>query len=174
MAAHALTGGVAGPSSRRWAAFGAVAGAIVVADQASKALVTAAVPFGDVVPLAGDLLRIAPAPNSGAIFGLFRDQAPLFAVLSLAVLAMIVVYHARSARNVLLTLALGLLLGGAVGNLIDRFRLGYVLDFVDMGIGDLRWYTYNVADASITVSIALLLLLALLGERLPGARRARQ
>jgi len=70
-----------------------------------------------------------------------------------------------------MSVALGLLLGGAVGNLIDRFRFGYVLDFVDLGIGALRWYTFNVADAAISASILLLLLTAVLGERLSAVTR---
>jgi len=65
-------------------------------------------------------------------------------------------------------LTLGLLLGGAVGNLIDRVVRGYVIDFVDMGIGTLRFYTFNVADSAISVAIALLLALSLLGDRIPG------
>jgi lipoprotein signal peptidase len=51
---------------------------------------------------------------------------------------------------------LGLLLGGALGNMADRLRLGYVVDFVDIGIGDLRWYTFNMADAAISAAIVLL------------------
>ena len=58
------------------------------------------------------------------------------------------------------TIALGLLLGGAIGNLIDRLRYGYVVDFVDMGIGQWRFYTFNVADAAITTAIVLLLAMA--------------
>ena len=72
-------------------------------------------------------------------------------------MGLIVAYHARSGRSPYLTITLGLLLGGAIGNLVDRIRLGYVVDFVDAGIGALRWYTFNVADASISVAILLLL-----------------
>ncbi len=66
-----------------------------------------------------------------------------------------------SGRNLYLSVALGLLLGGAIGNLIDRFRLGYVVDWVDMGIGDIRFWTFNVADAAITIAILMLIGLAL-------------
>ena len=69
-----------------------------------------------------------------------------------------------------LSVALGLLLGGAIGNLIDRLRYGYVVDFVDIGIGDLRFYTFNVADAAI--SVAILLLIA--AGAVPGARPGRR
>jgi signal peptidase II len=83
------------------------------------------------------------------------------AVVSLGVIGLIVWYHARSGRSLLLSSALGLLLGGAVGNLIDRIRLGYVVDWVDMGIGNVRFWTFNIGDAAITCAILLLLLIAL-------------
>jgi hypothetical protein len=65
---------------------------------------------------------------------------------------------------VYISVTLGLLLGGAIGNLLDRFRLGYVVDFVDLGIGTFRWYTFNVADAAISLSLVLLVLLAIKPE----------
>ena len=70
-------------------------------------------------------------------------------------------YHARSTASPYLSIALGLLLGGAIGNMIDRLRLGYVVDFVDVGIGTTRFYTFNVADSAISVAILLLFIAAL-------------
>lgn len=173
MAAHAVAGPAPAVSNRRWRLFVGLAAAVVLADQATKSVVSAAFSSGTVLSVVGDIVRIAPRANTGAIFGLFPDQAALFGVLSVGVLGLIVLYHARSgAAGPLMSVALGLLLGGAIGNLIDRFRFGYVLDFVDMGIGDLRWYTFNVADAAISLSILLLLVLAVLGERLAKATRA--
>jgi signal peptidase II len=170
MAVHAVAGRAPVVSSRRWALFGGIAAAVVVADQVTKAMVAAAVPLGTVVEIVGDAVRIAPGANSGAIFGLFRDRGWLFGLLSVAVLALIVWYHGRSADGgLMVTVALGLLLGGAVGNLIDRFRLGYVLDYVDVGIGPFRWFTFNVADAAISASIALMLLIAFASGRLAAA-----
>jgi signal peptidase II len=64
-----------------------------------------------------------------------------------------------------LSVALGLLLGGALGNMADRFRIGYVVDFVDVGIGGLRFYTFNVADSAISLSILLLLVSAFVADR---------
>ena len=58
-----------------------------------------------------------------------------------------------------MTLALGLLLGGAIGNFIDRIRLGYVVDFVDIGIGTLRWYIFNIADAAVTCFFVLMIVM---------------
>ncbi len=168
MAAHAVAGPAPAVSSRRWGLFAGLGIAVVLADQASKALISASFPLGSRTPAVGDLVRIAPNANSGALFGFFPDQAWLFGVLSLGVLALIVAYHARSgAAGPIMSVTLGLLLGGAVGNLIDRFRFGYVLDFVDIGVGQLRWYTFNVADAAISASILLLLVLAFMGERRP-------
>ena len=105
--------------------------------------------------------RLIFSRNDGALFGLFGSSATLFAIGSLAVLGLIVWYHARSPRSLLLSIALGLLLGGALGNLIDRVRLGYVVDFVDMGIGTLRFFTFNIGDSAISTAILLLLILAL-------------
>jgi signal peptidase II len=113
--------------------------------------------------------------NTGALFGLFRDQAVLFAALSIGVIALIVWYHGHAVADSgwLATVALGLLLGGAAGNLIDRVRLGHVVDFVDMGFpGGWRFYTWNVADAAITISIVLLLLMALIPPMRREARAA--
>src|SRR4029077_5715330 len=84
--------------------------------------------------------------------------------------AVIVWFERRAAAvgPLLMTITLGLLLGGAVGNLLDRLRLGYVIDFVDMGLGGPRWFTFNVADAGVSLAIVGLLAMALLGDRLGG------
>jgi len=159
--------------SRHRAAFFGLATAIVVADQLSKAWIVASFPFGEPVEVLGAWVRIWYVANTGALFGLFRDQAVVFAALSVAVMALIVWYHGRAVAGSgwLATLALGLLLGGAVGNFIDRIRLGHVVDFVDMGLpGGWRFYTWNLGDAAISTSILLLLLMALFP---PGRREAR-
>ena len=144
-----------------WPLFLALAVAIVVVDQATKALVTGALQPGESRPIIDDLLRIVFSQNSGALFGLFKDNAAMFGVVSLGVIGLIVAYHSRSGGSTYMTVTLGLLLGGAVGNMLDRLRLGYVVDFVDGGIGGVRWYTFNVADAAISVAILLLFLAAL-------------
>jgi signal peptidase II len=144
-----------------------IAAVVVFADQLTKAWLTSMLAPGDRLEIVGDLLRFVHGQNSGALFGLFRDQALLFAIVSIGVVGLIVWYHGSSGRNTLLSLALGLLLGGAIGNMIDRFRFGYVIDWVDAGIGDLRFYTFNVADSAITGAILLLLLLAFLPNRPP-------
>ena len=157
---------------RRWPLFLALAAAVVVADQIAKAFVTGSLAPGQSVDVVGDLVRIVFGQNSGALFGLFKDNALMFGVVSLVVIGLIVVYHARSATSLYLTITLGLLLGGAIGNMIDRLRLGYVVDFVDVGIGTVRFYTFNVADSAISLSILLLFVAALRPSVVEGPRPA--
>jgi signal peptidase II len=175
----------------RWIGFFAIAAVVAIADQLSKAWVAAnfrrapsnGVPGTPDGPtrILGDWVRIAVSHNDGGIFGLLGSSALVLGLASLVVIAAIVVYHARAGvlGHPLLTVALGLLLGGAIGNLVDRLRIGYVVDWVDMGIGTSRWYTFNVADASISTAIVLLLVLGFFGERFarhtePSAGQAAQ
>jgi signal peptidase II len=146
------------PAGRpRWAVFLGLAAAIVVIDQLTKAWLASFLAPGQSVSVVGDFIRLVHARNDGGLFGLFRGQAEVFAVVSIVVVALIVAYHGRSGRNPYLSITLGLLLGGALGNLVDRLLRGYVIDFVDAGIGGLRWYTFNVADSAISFAILLLL-----------------
>jgi signal peptidase II len=145
----------------RWILFAALAVTIIVVDQLTKAWIVANVDPARPRLILGDTLRLVVSHNTGALFGLFRDQAPVFALLSAGVIVLIAWYHGRTGRSTYMTLALGLLLGGAIGNFIDRFRLGYVVDFVDAGLGSLRWYTFNVADSAISAALLLLLAVAI-------------
>jgi signal peptidase II len=145
----------------RWGVFVAIAVTVVVLDQASKAWLVSSVGPGEVIRLVGDYVRLVFSHNSGALFGIFKDQALLFGIVSLGVIGLILGYHGRSGRNLYLSITLGLLLGGAMGNLVDRFRLGYVVDWVDVGLGDIRFWTFNVADAAVSTAIVLLIGLAL-------------
>ena len=144
-----------------WAAFAGLAVAVVVADQLTKAWLVSFLGPGQSTNVIDDLVRLVNSQNTGGLFGLLKGQAAPFAALSLVVMGLIVWYHGRSGRNPYLTVTLGFLLGGAVGNAIDRIRLGYVVDFVDAGIGSVRWYTFNVADASISLAILLLVAAAI-------------
>lgn len=161
-------GGVRAGANR--AAFLGMAVLVLVADQVSKAWLVSTISPGGVLTVAGDLVRLVFSQNSGALFGLFRDQAIVFGLVSLGVVGLIVVYHGRSVRSHYLSIALGLLLGGALGNMADRLRLGYVVDWIDIGIGELRWPTFNVADAAISTAIVMLVLAAIV----PGLLRKGQ
>ncbi len=173
MAASTSTPGAATATKGRprWLLFFGLAITVIVVDQLSKAWLVSAVDPGEAIRVIGDYLRLIYSQNSGALFGLFKDQAILFGLVSVGVVGLIVWFHGTSGRNTLLSIALGLLLGGAIGNMIDRFRFGYVVDWVDAGIGDLRFYTFNVADSMITLSILLLIGLALFPQ-LGGADEA--
>jgi signal peptidase II len=165
--------GAASPARRRWPLFIALALAVVVADQLAKALVTSALAPGQSVDVVGDLVRIVFGQNTGALFGLFKENAVMFGVVSLVVIGLIVAYHARSSGTLYLTVTLGLLLGGAIGNMVDRLRLGYVVDFVDLGIGRMRFYTFNVADSAISLAILLLFIAAIRPSLVEGPAGAR-
>jgi signal peptidase II len=158
-----------GPAMR-WLVFGGLALLVVVLDQLAKAAVTSNLSPGEAIQVIGDYLRIVYGQNTGALFGLFKDNAAMFGLVSLAVIALIVLYHARAASSAYLTVTLGLLLGGAIGNMIDRLRLGYVVDFVDAGIGTTRFYTFNVADSAISLAILMLLIAAIRPSLIEGAR----
>ena len=162
--------GTAGRVARvgaHWGVFLGIALVVVVLDQVTKAWLVANVAQGEVRSVLGESIRLVYHQNSGALFGLFRDQAIVFGLISIGVVGLIVGYHARSGRSLYLSIALGFLLGGAIGNLVDRLRLGYVVDFVDIGIGNLRFYTFNVADSAISTAILLLVGVALI----PGLAR---
>jgi signal peptidase II len=145
----------------RWGLFVGIAVAVVIVDQLTKSWLVANVAPGGAIEIVGDWLRLIHGRNDGGLFGLFGGSAAVLAIASLGVIGLIVAYHARAKPNVVLSIALGLLLGGAIGNLIDRIRYGYVVDFVDAGIGTIRFYTFNVADSAISFAILLLILLAL-------------
>jgi signal peptidase II len=134
----------------------------VVSDQLLKSWIVAHYRVDTPVQVVGDWARVNYIHNAGGLFGVFQSAAPVFAVVSLVVIAVIVSLEFRWGwRSWLVTVALGLLLGGAIGNLIDRVRLGYVVDFADIGIGTWRWYIFNIADSAISISIGLLLLVSL-------------
>ncbi len=160
-----------------WVLFGVIGGTVVVLDQATKAWVEAgfalaspSVPAGSPnapTPVIGDLVRIARTWNDGGVFGLFGDSATILGIASIVVIGVILWVQATSGvRSPLLTVALGLLFGGALGNLIDRLRFGHVIDWVDTGLGSLRFYTFNIADAAISIAVVLLIAMSLLGPRL--------
>jgi len=137
-----------------------VATALLVAlsDQAAKAIVVSNIGVGERVSVIGRFVEVWHAQNQGAAFSLFQGGLLLFLVVTVVALGMIGYFH-RSLwdRPLPIHAVLGMVLGGTLGNLVDRLRMGYVTDFISVGIGDLRFPTFNIADASITVGISLLL-----------------
>jgi signal peptidase II len=143
----------------RLLALGVTALLILIADQVTKALVVANLDVGQQVPVVGDLVMIWHVQNRGAAFSLFQGALPLMYLVTVLALGMLVYfYRAFADRGLWLQVLLGVILGGVIGNFVDRVRLGYVTDWLSMGIGDLRWPTYNVADASMFCGIGALVI----------------
>lgn len=149
---------------------------IVVLDQLTKWLVVRSLDLHEYRPIVDGLLSLSHVRNRGAAFGILSDadlpyQALFFSALSLFALVAIAVYAYRLPTEARLPrAALTLVLGGAVGNLIDRLRLGYVVDFIHVYWRHHQWPDFNVADSAITVGVALLILDIL---RSPHPERAR-
>lgn len=154
------------PSLVEGSVLAGVAGVVYLTDQLTKALVVANFPVGSRTDVIGDFLQIWHAQNRGAAFSLLQDSQVLFLVVSAVALATIA-YFFRSlhGRSLWLYAILGLVLGGTLGNLTDRVRQQYVTDFVSVGVGGLRWPTFNVADSSIVVGILTIIVLLAVFER---------
>ena len=143
-----------------------VAVLVFAIDRVTKAWVSENIPLGTARPVVGDYVRIVHAQTSGAAFGLLPERTTLLSVLSVvAVLAIVYYYRQIASNSSLVSATLGMQLGGAFGNLLDRVTQGYVVDFVDVGIGDIRFWAFNVADSSIVVGIILVTLALWYEER---------
>jgi signal peptidase II len=149
----------------RWAVPGAIATLVIAADQASKAWIVQNLgpeTMTRSVPVIGDTARIVYSHNTGVAFSLLQGMPQLLTFTSLAIVAGAIYFYATQLpnRRPTVQVILGLILGGAFGNLIDRVRLGYVVDFIQVG-----WFpVFNLADSAITVGAALLMLQFLLAE----------
>lgn len=150
------------PSRWRYLIFFLVALFIIVADQLSKAWIRSSLPEGHSLFRLG-FFRLTHVQNTGAAFGLFPDQSlilTIFAIIAGTAVLFFVLYGHRYfpwLENLSTMLVFGLMLGGTVGNLIDRFRFGYVTDFIDFSY----WPAFNVADSAVTVGVILFALLLL-------------
>jgi signal peptidase II len=143
-----------------------LAAAIIVLDAWTKWLVNARIDLRESIPLITNFLHLVHVRNTGAAFGIGANADSRMVPLllnagAIGVLCIVVVYTIRAAvTDRVLQTGLHLILGGAIGNLIDRFRLGYVVDFVDVyvtaGGQPHHWPAFNVADSAICIGIALL------------------
>lgn len=139
-----------------------VALAVLVADQWTKWLVEVHLPHGASRPVVDGFFNLVHVRNSGVAFGLLSEAGAtrswLLALLGLVALSAVAVYFWLTPRwDRLLLVALALVAGGAVGNLIDRLAAGGVTDFLDVYVGSYHWPAFNVADSAITVGIALMI-----------------
>ncbi len=127
---------------------------VLLIDQVSKAIISSKLSLGQSIPIIKNVLHIASVRNTGAAFGLFKSSTYFFIAVSIAAIIIIGAMLIKSIRNKwLLNIGLILIMSGALGNLIDRVRLGYVIDFIDFRV----WPVFNIADSAITIGTILLI-----------------
>ena len=143
-----------------WGRAVAVLAAVLAADQVVKALVTASLERGEERALVAGI-KLVNTRNSGVAFGQLQGGGVIVAVVIAVALCGLLAYFARHARRRLMWLPTGLLLGGALGNIVDRIREGAVVDFVKVPY----WPAFNVADAAITFGVVILLVVMDRGDR---------
>lgn len=142
---------------------------ILAADQISKQLAESAIQLYERVPLL-PYLNLTLTYNRGAAFSFLSDQGGwqrwFFSVLAMVVTVVLVVWLRQLDRaNRWTAISLSLIIGGAVGNLIDRLLFGHVIDFIDLYYGQWHWPAFNVADSAITVGVVMMLLEAFRGQK---------
>lgn len=150
-----------------------VSGIVVLADQITKKIIMAFLALHEYIVVIDGFFNITHVLNPGGAFGFFATQSEMvrklvFLVLSSGVALFILWFYRRVAgTHVVLSWGLALIFGGAVGNLIDRFRYGHVVDFLDFYIGTAHWPAFNVADSAISVGMAILLY-HMVFKKMPG------
>ena len=155
----------AAPSRRgAWGRAAVVLAAVLVADQVVKQLVTGSLERGEVRDLVW-FVDLVNTRNSGVAFGQLQNGGVIVAVVIALALGALLVFFARNAQRPLVWLPTGMLLGGALGNIVDRVREGAVIDYLKVP----QWPAFNVADAAITVGVVILLVVIERGDR--AARR---
>ncbi len=150
-----------------WLGLAAVVLAALTADQLTKRIVSAHLALGGETHVLGPF-SIHHVQNSGIAFGLFASATPVVTALTAFAVGWMLLFFARSgSRHAVLPVALGLLIGGSLSNLVDRVRLNHVTDFLDLRY----WPAFNLADSFIVVGVVILFAALVLGDRTP--RRSR-
>lgn len=143
---------------RRWLS---LAGLVLLADQATKWLVLQTMPLGEVIPITG-FFNLVHVRNPGAAFSFLADaggwQRWLFAFFAVGVSAVLIVMIRKTPDQRLFCLAAALIIGGAIGNLIDRLVFGEVIDFLDFFWNQWHWPAFNLADSAITIGAVVMIL----------------
>ncbi|TDA65742.1 MAG: signal peptidase II [Clostridia bacterium] len=139
-------------------------------DQTTKIIVDRLMIPGESTPVINGAVYMTYAQNSGAAFGLFPDRTSFFVVVTVAVIALLFLIYHRAGRQVpWLSVSLGLQVGGALGNFVDRVRLGYVIDFIDLRF----WPIFNLADVAIVIGV-LLLAVTVFGQSEAGSEHEHE
>ena len=132
---------------------------IITADQISKSLIKSTMTLYDVIPVIPGFFQLNYITNKGMAFGINLPVGiSFFSGISLIITCFLVwILWCERKNNLLMRISLALILGGAIGNLIDRILFGEVVDFFDFMIGDFHWYIFNIADSAVTVGIIFML-----------------
>jgi signal peptidase II len=142
----------------------AIALVVFIGDQATKVMVVGSIPEHAVIPIIPHFFNLTHVKNAGAAFGMFSDtpspmKTAILIVVSAALLTVVLTFAWRSPRlHWEAGVGLALILGGALSNLLDRVRLGRVVDFLDFYIRGYHWYTFNLADSAIVVGAFFLII----------------
>lgn len=132
---------------------------VVGLDQFSKYLIARNFQLNASVGLVGSVLRFTYIRNPNAAFGIsFGPRTPLLPIALLAICILFLTFYRTGSKCGVGLVGLSLILGGALGNLIDRVRFREVIDFIDVGVGRFRWPVFNIADSCVTVGVVLLML----------------
>lgn len=148
-----------------------IASLTILLDQATKLLIMENMVVGQSIPILDGWVNITFVRNPGAAFGFLassseRFRLPFFLAISVLAIGVVLFFYFKGAReNVLLQVGLSLVLGGAIGNLIDRVRFREVVDFIDLYYKRFHWSAFNVADSAISVGVCFLILDMFLASR---------
>ncbi len=144
----------------QWIIAVAVGAGIILIDQISKLIVVKSIPIYSWITLINPFLKLTYAQNDVGIFSLSFGPSFLYIILPLFAVGFVIYLLLRPQPRFVIVL-LGMILGGGLGNFIDRVRLGYVVDWISMGLRNWRWATFNIADSSVVVAVILLLIVEL-------------
>ncbi|WP_457551153.1 signal peptidase II [Desulfobacula sp.] len=151
------------PQGKIWVRLVLVSGCVIFADQFTKYIIRLTLSLHDSIIVIERFFNITHILNPGGAFGFLATQSPevrkfIFMFLSSIVALFVLWWYKKSAKGfVFLSYGLALIFGGALGNLIDRFRYGKVVDFLDFYMGSAHWPAFNVADSAITIGMGILI-----------------
>ena len=133
---------------------------VVLLDQFTKSLIIQHIPYGTSLEVIRGLFNICHTKNTGVVFGMFPGMPMIFAVLTAVAIVVlgVLVWTLEESTSWIQFVSYGLLIGGAIGNLIDRVRLQAVTDFLDFYLGTHHWPAFNVADSAVCIGVTLLLI----------------
>lgn len=156
---------------KKYLILGIVTVVSIVVDQITKNAIHTKFRWGESIPIINGLFSLTYVRNSGAAFGMLHAapsyfREPFFILVPIVAMAIIgFVYYRLKEDQTLTALSLSLIFSGAIGNLIDRLRFGYVIDFLDFYVKDYHWPAFNVADSCIVVGVSILFILSIYQEK---------